>query len=219
MPKSSSSVMKLFRVRVDGESDEKVTQFCKNNTERFLLVHHITTTDNPHYHFVCYTKYSQGNFSNKIKSELGTSGGDYSNKTCDPDRVLEALSYLFNTKKGNKARTVAYVGYSVLDVATFQESAAQIATEFQTKMKENKKTQYDVAQAVIHRLPELIDGHFHVPSEIYDIVISVLKESKMMARPNHVKDIIATVMAYCDDKKARAIIKDLTLKFFSFDRT
>ena len=210
MPKQPSSVTKHFRVRVDGVSDEPVETFCKKNCEKYILVHHTTTTENPHFHFYAETRYSQGNFSNKIKSELGVKGGDYSNATCDYDRRFEYFSYLFNTKKGNVSRLVSYNGFSPIDLETYKANAITIEQEFQTKMKTSKKTQIDVALIVCDRLPEAI-----YPEVIYDEVISVLKELRMMARPNHVKDIIATTMAYSGDKRARKTIKDLTLKFFS----
>lgn len=211
MPKSPSSIMKRYRVRIDGSTDEMMTDFCKKVSSVYLLVHHTTTTENPHYHVYIETHYSQGNFSALIKKDLNVKGADYSNKACSEDRRLEYLSYLFNSKKGNVARCVTYAGFSVIDVATYRENSQRIAQEFQTKMK-TKKTQYDVSQVVLNRMdPTLI----HMPGLVYDTVIEVLKESQTMARPNHVKDIIATVMAYSNNKSAKSQIKDLTLKFFS----
>jgi len=212
MPKSKSSVMKQFRVRVDCEGDELVTQFCKRNCETYIIVHHITTTDNPHYHFYCETHYSQGNFSNKIKEELNVSGGNYSNKSCDPDRRLEYLSYLFNTKKGNVSRLVTYEGFSPLDVETYREQARTIEREFQTKMKDVKKTQMDVVDTVLNRIDSNDLCHTEI---VYEHVVATMKEMRIMARPYHVRDIISTIMAYGDNKKAREQIKGLTLKFFS----
>lgn len=212
MPKPLPSTVKQFRVRVDGEADEPVVNFCKQYCDTFLLVHHVTTTENPHYHFYCETKYTQGNFSTMLKKVLGVKGGDYCNQVCDPDRKYEYLSYLFNTKKGNVPRVVLYEGFSVIDVATFSENAKNIAVEFAQKMKDSKKTQYDIAQIVLKRLDPAKCVFPHV---VYDTTIEVLKECKMMARPNHVKDIIATVMAYSDNKAARQQVKEITLKFFS----
>lgn len=212
MPKTKSTTIKQYRVRVDGTDDDKMTKFCQEFTEVFLLVHHVTSTDNPHYHAYVETTYSQGNFSNLIKKHLGVTGGDYSNAVCDPDRKIEYLSYLFNTKKDNQPRVVTYDGFSVIDIATYRENSQQIAREFQQKMKDGRKTQIDVVHIVLERLDP---QQSMFPTVIYDIVIAVLKESRMMARPNHVKDIIASVMAFSDNKNARTQIKDLTLKFFS----
>lgn len=214
MPKSKSSVVKAFRVRVDCEGDERLTDFCKKYCEKYLIVHHVTTTENPHYHFYAETTLSQGNFSNRIKTDLQVSGSDYSNKQCDEDRKLEFLSYLFNTKKGNIPRAVSYEGFSPIDVATFRESADTIAREFQTRMTTGKKTQYDVTEIVLERMEK---SDARNVSAIYDIVQDVLKTCKMMARPNHVKDIIATCMARSGDPRLRQSIKDLTLKFFSYE--
>jgi len=203
--------MKSFRVRVDCEGDELITQFCKENCEKYIIVHHTTTTENPHYHFYCETHYSQGNFSNKIKEHLHVKGGDYSNKSCDQDRRLEYLSYLFNTKKGNVSRLVTYVGFSPIDVEIYREQARTIEREFQTKMKERKKTQMDVVDSVINRIDSNDLRHADI---IYDYVISTMKEMRIMARPYHIRDIISTIMAYGNDKKSNQQVKDLTLKFF-----
>lgn len=212
MPKAPSGIIRMYRVRVDGNNDEVLINFCKTySANRYLLVHHITQTDNPHYHFYAESSLTQGNFSNKIKAVMQVQGGDYSNKSCDSDRRLSYLSYLFNTKKGNKSRLVAYEGFSPLDVETFRESAKTIETEFETRMLQKKKTQYDIAIAVLERM----DARQTVfPEVVYDVVIDTLKASHMMARPNHVKDIIATVMAYSDDKRSKDLIKQKTLKFF-----
>lgn len=210
MPRQPSSTMKYFRVRIDGADDELVESFCKKSCDKYILVHHTTTTENPHFHFYAETRYSQGNFSNKIKADLKVTGGDYSNASCDYDRRFEYFSYLFNTKKGNVPRLVSYEGFSPIDIETYKANARTFELEFQAKLKTSKKTQIDVALIVCERLSEAI-----YPELIYDEVIAVLKELRMMARPNHVKDIIATVMAYSGDARARKTIKDITLKFFS----
>jgi len=201
--------MPSYRVRIDGSDDVKMLAFFKSFTTVYLLVHHTTETDNPHYHAYCESKLTQGNFSNKIKKELDVKGSDYSNKKCDDDRKHEYLSYLFNTKKGNVPRTVGYDGFSVIDIKTFQENANTVAKEFKERLTQSKKTQIDVALIVSERTNSAD------VTVIYDFVIDVLKQNRMMARPNHVKDIIATVMAYSDNKLANQNIKDLTLKFFS----
>lgn len=209
MPKSLPTTLKEFRVRVDGDDDGRVTEFCKKFCDKYLLVHHVTVTENPHYHVYAKTRYTQGNFANKIKSELGVSKGDYSCKACDTDRKHEYLSYLFNTKKGNKPRTVSYQGFTPFDVEIIQGQAKAVAQEFETKLRSSKKTQYDVAMIVLERVPERASI-----DKIYDETISVLKAARMMARPNHIKDIIATVMAYSADKKANNDVRYATLRFF-----
>lgn len=204
-----------FRIRIDGSDDARVTDFCKKFGGKCLLVHHVLPTGNPHYHAYIESKLSQGNFSNKIKSELEVKGGDYSNKSCAPDRVLEYLSYLFNTKKGNQSRTVYYEGFSVLDVKTFQESAKTIAEDFAHRMSQEKKTQFDLVMLVIDRLGK--ENCIH-PEVIYDEVIEVMKLNRMVARPYHVRDMISSVMAYSGNSRAQATAKGIALKFFSPDR-
>jgi len=204
----------MYRVRVDCEGDERVTEFCKKHCEKFLLVHHVTTTENPHYHFYAETTLSQGNFSNKIKTDMQVAGSDYSNKQCDLDRKSEFLSYLFNTKKGNVPRLVTYEGFSPIDIAIYRENADTIAREYEARLKSKNQTQYDVTEIVLERMSQT--GAANVDT-IYDITQDVLKTCKMMARPNHVKDIIATVMARSGDPRLRASIKDNILKYFRYE--
>ena len=203
--------MKHYRIRVDGRLTNQILNFLKRYSDRYILVHHTTTTENPHFHAFCETAISQGNFSNKIKSELGVKGGDYSNKTCDMERAIEYYSYLFNTKKGNLPRLVSYEGFSPLDIATYQANAKQVEKEYTTKMKNSKKTQFEIAQMVLDATSPYQQER---PEELYPVVIQTLRDCKTMARPNHVKDIIATVMSFSKNVRANTIVKDLTLKFF-----
>ena len=79
-------------------------------------------------------------------------------------------------------------------------------------MSLGKKTQFDIVQIVLQRHDPT---KCFFPEVLYDEVISVLKETRTMARPYHVRDIISSVMAFSHDKSAREQIKDVTLKFFS----
>lgn len=212
MPKSPSKIIKLYRVRIDNKDDELVKEFCEQNTTRYLLVHHVLPHGNPHHHFYCETTISQGNYANKLKAFFNVVGAEYCVQKCDEDRRLEFFSYLFNTKKDNVPTYVSSNGFSPIDIATYQANSKQIAQEFTERMKASKKSQYDVACLVLERFPT---GKVVGPETLYDVTIDVLKQQRMMARPNHVKDIIATAMAYSDDRYARQTVKDLTLKFFS----
>jgi len=212
MPKTQPQQAWAYRVRIDGEDDAKAVAFFKTNCTKWLLVHHVLPHGNPHYHAYAEARVQQGNFSNKIKAHFAVAGGDYANKSCDSDRKIEYLSYLWNIKKGNKPRLVEYEGFSPLDVETYRENAKRVAEEFQVRMKNAKKSQYDVALLVMERFPS---GKVLTAETIYEVTIDVLKQQHMMARPNHVKDIIATVMAYSDDIYARKSVKELTLRFFS----
>ena len=220
MPKSPSDVVKRFRVRIDGETDELVMQFFKEHTTKYLLVHHVLPSGNPHYHAYCETHYSQGNFSNKIKSVLGVAGGDYSNKTCDPDRVHEYLSYLFNTKNGNEWRKVSSLAFSILDIKVAQEHAQLVAKEFAARMKLKKLPQFDIVEMVISRLGskgmgQRDDGTFWHPGTIYDEVIEVMRLNRCVARPHHIRDVISSVMAWSPNAHARSVAKELALKYFN----
>ena len=218
MPKAPSTEVRRFRVRIDGQDDGQVEKFFREQAIRYLLVHHLLPTGNPHYHAYVETRLTQGNFSNKIKSVLGVAGGDYSNKTCDPDRVHEYLSYLFNTKNGNTWRKVSSVGFSILDIKVAQENANLISKEFASRMKRKKLPQFDMVEMVIERLGERgtnIYGMYVFAEVIYDEVIEVLRLNRAVARPHHIRDMIASVMAWSPNKDARKQIKESTLKYFN----
>lgn len=202
----------LYRLRVDGEDDQKMTQFLKKHSNRYLLVHHVLPTGNPHYHAYVETHLSQGNFSNYVKKEMGVSKGDYSNKKCSADRKHEYLSYLFNTKKGNVPRYVSAEDFSILDIKTYQEHANQIALEFKTKMALGKKTQYECVMLTIERLGK---DKCIFPEIIYDELVEVLQECHVVARPNHIRDMIFSVMVYSGQRQAKETAKSIALKFFS----
>lgn len=216
MPKVKSSTIYEWRLRVDlpAERDENdMKMFLEQNCSVFLLVHHTTTTENPHYHAYCATNLSQGNFSNKLKKALNVKGGNYSCAKCDPDRKLGYLSYLFNTKKGNIPRCVSYDGMSPIDVATAQASAKEIADSFETKCKAIKKTQIDVAHIVLERIQEHKESF--LSRNIYDHAIAVLKECRMMIRPHQVRDIIFMVMALSGHPLTEQTARDKVCEYFS----
>lgn len=200
-----------YRLRVDGEDDQKMTQFVKEYCERYLLVHHVLPHGNPHYHAYVETHLTQGNFSNAVKKQMGVSGGDYSNQKCDEDRKIEYLSYLYNTKKGNEPRTVTYEGFSVLDIKTYQEHSKAITKEFTTKMAAGKKTQYDLVTITAERLGK---ENCIFPHIIYDELVGVLKENRTVARPHHVRDMIYCIMCFYGHREARDTAKTIALKYF-----
>ena len=211
MPRPSSSSLYAYRVRIDGEVTDKMVTWCNLVSSRYILVHHVLPHGNPHYHIYIETKYSQGNFSTKIKEEFGVTGGEYCVQKCDADRLIEYCSYLFNVKNGNVPTLINFCGFSPLDIATYRENSKRIEKEFKTKMSLGKKTQFDIVQIVLQRHDS---KKSFLPEVLYDEVISVLKETRTMARPYHVRDIISSVMAF-GDKSSKEQIKALTLKFFS----
>ena len=213
MPRPQSNDMYVYRVRIDGEFDyDKITRFSNLVSNRYILVNHVLPHGNPHYHYYIETRYSQGNFSTKIKEEFGVKGGEYCVQKCDLDRTIEYCSYMFNVKNGNVATLISFCGFSALDIATYRENSKLIEKEFKTKMATGKKTQFDIVQIVLQRHDPKVA---FLPEVLYDEVISVLKETRTMARPYHVRDIISSVMSFSNDKSARQQIKDVTLKFFS----
>lgn len=218
MPKSPSKIIKLFRVRIDGRTDDEVVRFCESTTERYLLVfHQLPMTEerpngNPHHHFYCETTLSQGNYANKLKLALNVVGDQYCVQKCDIDRRAEFLSYLFNTKKDNKSNYVSSKDFNPLDIAIYKENANTITKEFEARMKEKKKSQFDIVELVINRMnPEQLC----FPEIIYDNVIEVCKLNRTLPRPYHVRDMISSVMSLSGNARGRKTAKDITLKFFS----
>jgi len=130
------SAFKEYRLRWDGtrELDDRAVAFLKKRCDGFILVHHTTETENPHYHAYVRSSVSQGNLSNYLKKEFEVSKSDYSCKACKTDRKLEFWSYLFNTKKGNVPVLIGYEGISPLEVKLAQETASQISKEIETRM-------------------------------------------------------------------------------------
>ena len=86
--------------------------------------------------------------------------------------------------------------------------------ESMKQVKSKKQTQYDVTEIVLERMQTADARNVET---IYDIVQDVLKTCKMMARPNHVRDIIATVMARSGDPRLRNSIKENILKYFRYE--
>jgi len=213
MPKPPSTKFYMLRVRIDLAEDQiqRALSFVVRTCERYILVQHILPHGNPHVHYFAYTNISQGNYSNKIKEEFKVSKDEYCVQKCDDDRKIEYFSYLFNTKHGNVATLVKYEGFSPIDIATYRENAKLVEKEWLAKVALSKKSQYDVVQLVLGR----IGDKNPTVDYLYDLTIQTLKDNKMMARPYHVRDIIASVSAYSDNRQARESMKALTLKFFS----
>jgi len=196
-----------WRIHIDGDKiDDQLIAFFKKRAEAFILVHHTPPTDNPHYHCWARTHITQGNMANFIKKEINVSKGDYSCVRCNADRHLEYKSYLFNTKKGNVSRLVSFEGVSPIDVKIHQETATQIANEFETRMASVKKlTKFDIAE----RLAQA-HGPFTDLSQLYDDVVKLLHDNRMCSAAFVVRDIMCTVLHYHGTNQQ----KNRTLEYF-----
>jgi len=202
--------LKEYRIRFDGarELDERAIAFFKKRSDGYILVHHVTETENPHYHAYVRSSVSQGNLSNYLKKEFDVSKSDYSCKSCKTDRKLEFWSYLFNTKKGNVPTLISYEGVSPLEIKLAQETAKQITSEFETRMKaDNKKlTKFDIAE-------KLSKEKFKDHGELYDAVIKLLHDNRMCSNSFVVKDIMSTTLHINGDTD----MKNRLLKYFTID--
>jgi len=200
-----------YRIRFDGirSLDDQAIAFFKKRSDGYILVHHVTQTENPHYHAYVRTAVSQGNFANYLKKEFGVSKSDYSVKTCATDRRLECWSYLFNTKQGNDPTLIDYQGVSPLEVQQAKTNAKQIAGEFETRlknMKETKMTKFDIAE-------KLSKEKFKNHGELYDAVIKLLHANRMCSSSFVVRDIMTTTLHINGDTD----MKNRLLKYFTID--
>lgn len=203
-----------YRIRIDGKDDETLIAFC-DKFVAYLLVHHEPPSgENPHYHAYVKTHFSQGNFSNKIKRDLGVSGSDYSNKKCDSERKSEFLSYCFNTKKGNVPRLVSQKGFTDEEIQQYKDNAKTVQDNFDATSRKTKKTQYEIAEIVLAIVKS--NPHKHMQTDtitwIYDLTLEQLKIHKMIARPFHMRDIVSHVMSYSNDPNLKHRIKCMSLK-------
>lgn len=201
--------MQEYRVRIDqveGIADDTLTQFLRDKSDAFLLVHH-QINDNPHYHAYVQTKYTQGNFSNLIKKSFPVKGDLYSNKKCDNARKHEYFAYMFNTKKGNIPRYVDSEGISPLDVTQAQAHAQEVAKEFQERVSSAKKSKFDIAE-VVSQMDWLN------LEELYDNVVSALLANRMCTSTFVVRDIMATAIAMSKNKSMKEEVKRSVCEYF-----
>jgi len=202
-----------YRIRFDGirELDDRAIAFFKKRSDGYILVHHVTQTENPHYHAYVRTAVSQGNFSNYLKKEFGVSKSDYSNKTCSTDRRLEFWAYLFNSKKGNVATLVDYQGISPLEVKMAQDTSKQLTVEYEQRIKnlkdKDKMTKFDIAE-------KLSTEKFANHGDLYDAVIKLLHANRMCTNMFVIKDIMSTTLSINGDPTMKAGI----IKYFTIDR-
>lgn len=201
-----------YRLRLDGERelDDQFKAFLIKRSDAFILVHHVTPRENPHYHAWVRSTVSPGNFTNYVRKEFNVSGNrQYSCPRCDPDRRLEYWAYLFNTKKGNVPTLIHYEGVSPLDIAAARERAKQIAGEFETRMKDSDKkklTKFDIAE-------KLSNEKFATRGDLYDAVVKLLHMNRMCSNSFVIKDIMSTTLHINGDKDMKACL----LKYFTIE--
>jgi len=189
-----------YRLRVDGLTDDRIEAFLKRFCERYLLVHHTTQTENPHYHAYLQTHMTAPNFSKYIKKHLEVSGSEYSNKVCNADRKDDYLSYLFNTKKGNVSRFVSSEGIPELVISKAKENAESITTAYEnTKKKYGSKSQFQIVVKAIEQIRG--DKRLFNPATIYDEIVQLSKKYGKIIRYGQMRDMVQTAMAFSDDKQ------------------
>ena len=201
--------LKEYRIRFDGgrEHDALAIAFFKKRSDGFILVHHVTETENPHYHAYVRSTVSQGNLANYLKKEFNVNKSDYSCRSCSPDRKLEFWAYLFNKKKGNEPSLISYEGISPLEIKLAQETSNQISKEFETRMASTKKmTKFDIAE-------RLSKEKFATRGDLYDAVLKLLHDNRMCSNSFVIKDIMSTTLHINGDKDMKACL----LKYFTIE--
>lgn len=141
-----------FRLRIDGEDQNQIEQFCKGYAE-YVIVFHVLPHGNPHFHAYINAPMvmSAQTFRMRVKRVFNpATRNDYSVKECDEDKQDEYISYLFNTKHGNVATLVAH-NLDDTYVNRCKESAKDISTDFQQRQQQRRTksvTLYDIAMEV-----------------------------------------------------------------------
>lgn len=130
-----------FRVRVDERADTEEWLRAYLTDKQHVLVHHVLPHGNPHYHFYVDLPVvnSVAGYTyqwKKIVDPKGFTRSDWSIKQCTDERKPEFLSYLFNTKHGNRATLVS----STEDTSEAVASAQTITSAFEERKTNAKKT-------------------------------------------------------------------------------
>jgi len=143
--------MKL-RIRIDAGdlvTNETLTEWVSSNSEDYCVVHHLVN-ENSHFHLYMDSPMvmSPQSMRYKLKTKFKLDKVEYCVGDCDPARVSEYLSYLFNTKHGNVANLIS----TSLDkdvIAQAMADADKISDAYnRTKVKRPTKSLYDMALEV-----------------------------------------------------------------------
>jgi len=188
-----------FRVRIDGQEDQNVTQFCEPYVSS-VIVQHTLPHGNPHYHMFIEDRMSLSidAFRARVKRFFKPeSRSDYSVKVCDEDKEHEYIQYLFNTKHGNVSRLVTHK-YDSVTLNRLKESAQDITREFEARVTHRKSkgpTIYDIAEQVRDIAEQTHNTDLTV--EWYtQTAITVLHKHRKTCEPNMLIKIVSTARAF-----------------------
>lgn len=191
-----------FRVRVDGSSDESVSQFVSTYSSS-VVVHHVLPHGNPHYHMFVDDRMSMSidAFRARVKRFFKvTVSSDYSVKKCDDDKVNEYVQYLFNTKHGNQSRLVCVVNFDDDVLLECKESAKEVSEDYEKRTLEREKKKKDVT---IFQLAEEVrdyveESHSDGIAAYTEAAIKVCHRHRRCCEPNMLIKIVSTARSFRD---------------------
>lgn len=187
-----------FRLRIDGEDQSRIQEFCSGYPE-YVLVSHVLPHGNPHFHAYINAPMvmSDQAFRMRVKRCFNPqSRSDYSVKVCDQDKQDEYIQYLFNTKHGNVARLVSYQ-YDDDMLATAQKGAQEVTDDFKQRQKSRKSkgpTIYDLAEEVNQNVSESTMSI----KDYTECAIKVLHSHRKTCEPNMLIKLVSTARSFKD---------------------
>lgn len=192
-----------FRVRIDLDDDDKVTDFCKPYST-YVIVHHVLPHGNPHYHMFIedLMSLSIDAFRARVKRYFKPSkSSDYSVKKCDDSKVNEYVQYLFNTKHGNQPRLVSTYNFSDDSIAECKEAAENVSNDYEQRTREREKQSKGptIFQLGVELKQLLEEAHADDDISIHQytqFAIQICHKHHKSCEPNMLIKIVSTAMSF-----------------------
>lgn len=194
----------MFRVRIDRDKTmsvndwcEKAVDFAKLFTSKYFVMYHLLV-DNPHIHmYVDAPMYmSDPAFRQRVKRFFNIQNStDYSIKKCDPDRINEYISYMFNTKHGNCPQLLDHNLDSTF-VSQCEESAKMVSEEYENSTRKREKVKGPTMYQLGMELYDMIHEYEEPTIRQYThCAISILHKHHKTSEPNMLIKVISTAMS------------------------
>jgi len=183
----------LFRLRIDlsAEQSERVLGWTRTFAEGFLLVSHTDMYGrNPHFHVYVETKYADitvRSYVRKLDPKL-IGNKAYSLQSCDPERIVEYKTYLFNLKKGNIPRFVGQEGSPNWE--EYRDASAKLTEEFNEKTKKTY-SKNDCITEMLRLYAER--GEEFSPDHCFDLIVKATRRHGTVFSINAIRDVILYV--------------------------
>lgn len=199
----------MLRIRVDKINDQIEDQlvcWLKKYGDRWLVVHHETISENPHYHAWIESKYKEVTLRMSFKTYLkGIQGNkDFCLQKCDDERYEEYLTYMFNKKNGNRANMISVKD---LDWEMYKARSESLTEEY----FENKKvkTKNDIISLLLSNNKE-----YETVESIFDDVMEFSKANGVVLSINAIREIIVYVGYNGGSRECRGTVRCSVLKIF-----